>query len=150
MSAIANITVFDGAASPVSHTLVAESVTRDKGEVIASWREQLTTVPKDAQINVLSKLTKLKSGVYRADLRVEVPVMETVTNQNAAGYTAAPKVAYVNTMHCTGFFHGRSDVVGRRLCKQIMANLLNNVTTSVAASATGPMPELFDQLVSPT
>jgi hypothetical protein len=33
---IANITVFDGAASPVSHTLVPVSVVRDKGKVTAT------------------------------------------------------------------------------------------------------------------
>jgi hypothetical protein len=150
LSAIANITVYDGAATPVSHVLVAESVTRDKNEVVAVWREQLASVPKYAQVSATAKMSKLKSGVYRADLRVEVPVMETVTNQNAAGYTAAPKVAYVNTLQATGFFHERSDVTGRRLARQILVNMLNNVTTTVAAASTGPVPELIDQLVSPT
>lgn len=150
MSAIANITVYDGAATPVSHTLVAESISREKGETIAHWREQLASVPKNAQVNVTAKLSRLKSGVYKTDLRVEVPVMETVTNQNAAGYSAAPKIAYVNTMHCVGFFHERSDVAGRRLVRQLMTNLLNNVSTSVAAATTGMVPELVDQLVSAT
>lgn len=150
MSQIANITVYDGAATPVSHSLVAESVTRENGVVIATWREQLASVPKDAQVLATAKLSKLKSGVYKTEVRVEVPVMETVTNQNAAGYTAAPKVAYVNTLVCTGFFHGRSSVTDRRLAKQILTNLLNNVSTSVAAATSGPVPELIDQLVSPT
>jgi hypothetical protein len=150
LSAIANITVYDGAATPVAHTLVAESVTREKGEVIATWREQLASVPKYAQVCAVAKLQRLKSGVYRADVRVEVPVMETVTNQNAAGYTAAPKVAYVNTMACQGFFHERSDVTGRRLVRQILTNLLGNVSTSVTPVSTGPLPELIDQLVSAT
>lgn len=150
MSAIANITVFDGAATPVSHTLVAESVTREKGIVTAIWREQLASVPKDAQVRAEMRISRLKSGVYKTEARVVVPVMETVTNQNAAGYTAAPKVAYENTYIFTSFFSGRSSVTDRRLGRQILVNLLNNVSTSVAAATAGPAPELVDQLVAPT
>lgn len=150
MSAIANITVFDGAATPVSHTLVAVSVTREKGKVTALWREQLASLPAYAQVAASMSIERLKSGVYKTVTRVEVPVMESVSGQNAAGYTAAPKVAYVNTVETTGYFHERSDVAGRRLARQIAVNLANNVTTTVAAASTGPMPELIDQLVAPT
>lgn len=150
MSAIANITVYDGAATPVAHTLVAVSVTRDGGKVTALWREALAGVPVDAQVSVVASIEQLKSGVYKTDVRVAVPVMEAVSGQNAAGYTAAPKVAHVETLVTTGYFSNRSDVTGRRLTKQIMCNLLNNISTSVAASTTGPVPELIDQLVAPT
>lgn len=150
MSAIANITVFDGASTPVSHTLVAVSVTREKGKVTALWREQLASLPAYAQVSASMSIERLKSGVYKTVTRVEVPVMESVSGQNAAGYTAAPKVAYVNTVETTGYFHERSDVAGRRLARQIAVNLANNVTTTVAAASTGPMPELIDQLVAPT
>lgn len=150
MSQIANIAVYDGAATPVLHTLVAVSVTREKGVVKAEWREALAGVPVTAQLRALATIQQLPSGVYKTELRVEVPVMETIGAQNAAGYTAAPKVAYVNTITCSGFFHERSDVTGRRLTKQIMANLLNNISTSVAAASAGPVSDLIDSLVAPT
>jgi len=150
MSQIANISVYDGAATPVLHTLVPISVTRTGNSVKAEWREVSASVPTDAQVSATAILTKLKSGVYKCEARVAVPVMESVTNQNSSGYTAAPKVAYVNTYLCTGFFHGRSDVTGRRLARQILTNLLGNVSTSVAAATSGPLPDLFDYLVAPT
>lgn len=150
MSAIANITVYDGASIPVLHTLVPISVTRNKGVVEALWREQLASVPTSAQVRATARIEQLKSGVYKTECRVVVPVMESVSGQNAAGYTAPPKVAYENTIVTTGFFHDRSDIAGRRLAKQIMANLLNNVAISVAAATSGPIPELIDQLVAPT
>lgn len=150
MSAIANITVFDGAATPVTHTLTAISVTRKGNEVVADWREVSLTVPAYASIRASVKLTLLKSGVYKAEARVVVPVMEAVNAQNAAGYTAAPKVAYENTYICTSFFHQRSTVTDRRLGRQILVNLLNNVSTTVAAATSGPVPDLFDSLVTPT
>lgn len=150
MSAIANITVFDGASTPVSHTLVPISVTRNKGVVEALWREQLSSIPISAQVRASAKIEQLKSGVYKVECRVVVPVMESVGAQNAAGYTAPPKVAYENTLVTIGFFHDRSDIAGRRLAKQILCNMLNNVSTTVAAATSGPIPELFDQLVAPT
>jgi len=150
MSQIANVTVYDGAATPVSHTLVPVDVTRSGQTVKANWREVSASIPTIAQVRASVSLSRLKSGVYKTEARVEVPVMEAVTNQNSAGYTAAPKVAFTNTYVCTGFFHERSDVTGRRLARQIMVNLLNNVSSSVAAATSGPMPDLFDYLVAPT
>jgi hypothetical protein len=150
MSAISNIVVFDGASTPVSHTLLAIDVTRESGKVTARYRENLTGVPVEAQVRCTLSLEQLKSGVYKADSLVEVPVMETVSGQNAAGYTAAPKVAYTNTVRVTGLFHSRSDTAGRRLVRQMAINIEGNISTSVAAATTGPLPELFDLLVSPT
>lgn len=150
MSNIANVTVFDGAATPVSHTLLAISVTKDAGKVTAFWRENAASVPTIAQISLTMTLQRLKSGVYRVESRVVVPVMEAISGQNASGYTAAPKVAYENTVVTTGLFHERSDSVGRRLARQLALNVDGSVSTSVAPVLTGPLPELFDLLVAPT
>lgn len=150
MSQIANITVYDGAGTPVAHTLTAVSVTRDKNIVIAEYREISPTVPAYASVRASMKMEVLKSGVYRVETRVVVPVMEAVTNQNAAGYTAAPKVAYENTLVTTGMFSPRSTVTDRRLARMLLVNLSNNVSTSVAAATAGPFSELFDSLVPPS
>lgn len=147
MAQQANITVFDGASTPGSHTLVAVSVSKENGVVRASWRENASGVPIDAQMRATMTLQQRNSGIYQADVLVEVPVMETVGAQNSAGYTAAPKVAYVNTLRCTGLFHPRSDVNGRRLARQILVNLLGNISTSVAPAGSGPAPDLLDSLI---
>jgi hypothetical protein len=150
MSAIANIAVYDGAATPVLHTLVPVSVTRDRGGILAYWREQLASVPTEAQVWATMKLDTLKGGVVRAEITVGVPVMETVTNQNAAGYTAAPKVAYMDKNVWTSFHHPRSTITSRRLCRQLLTNISNNISTSVAAATSGPASELIDSQVAPT
>jgi hypothetical protein len=150
MSAIANLVAFDGASTPISHTLIPISVTRKDNEVTAVWREMLASVPAYAQVRNEMKISNLKSGNYRTDVKSVVPVMEAISGQNAAGYTAAPKVAYENTLGTTGFFAPRSDVTGRRLVRQLHVNILNGITTTVAATTTGPAPELIDQLVAPT
>lgn len=151
MAAIANVVAFDGATSPVSHTLVPVSVTR-KGsdEVVAEYREQLTSLPLAAQVRLTQSLQRLKSGVIKVTNRVVVPVMESVSGNNSAGYTAAPKVAYECTVITTGLYSERSTIAERRLARQLAVNIGNNVTTTVAAATSGSMPDLFDTLVAPT
>lgn len=144
----ANITVFDGAATPVTHTLVGEGVEKQKdGTFVAVWKESLPGVPDYAQIRLIQTKRKLPSGVFRVTSRAEVPVMESVAGQNSAGYTAAPKVAYTDTTEIVGYYHERSTVTGRRLSRQLASNALGSIATSVAPVATGPAPELFDQLI---
>lgn len=149
MSSIANIVAFDGAATPVSHTFVPLSVTRDKGEVTAHYREQLADVPVYAQPSVTMKIKRMGSGVYRVSTRVETPVMESIGAQNSAGYTAPPKVAHIPTVETVGFYHERSTITNRRLVRQLSTNIMNGVATTVAPVLTGPAAELFDQLVAP-
>jgi len=153
MSNIANITVFDGAATPVSHTLVPVSVERDSksGQIVCVWREQLASLPTYAQVTATARLSKSRqSGVWNVDFRVEVPVMESISGQNASGYTAAPKVAYRDTSGIYGHYHERGSIAGRRLSRQLAINIAGNISTSVAAATSGVIPELFDMLVAPT
>lgn len=150
MSAIASLVAFDGQSTPVSHTFLAESVARDGANKVATYKEATAGVPDYAQGKVTISHRKLGSGVNRVSVRVEIPVMESVSGQNASGYTAAPKVAYVDTVEQTGFFHERSVIAGRRSVRQLCTNIMGNVTTSVAAATSGPASELFDTLIAPT
>lgn len=150
MSQISNIVVFDGAATPVQHTLVPISVEKTgKGNRIeAMWREQVSTLPTYAQVTARMSLSRNpKSGVWHADFRMEVPVMESVSGANAAGYTAAPKVAYTDTSGFYGHYHERGSIASRRLSKQLLLNVSNNISTSVPAVSAGIIDELASQLI---
>lgn len=153
MANIANIVVYDGAATPVSHTLIPISVERDQksGRIEALWREQVASLPTYAQVQFKVSMNRTaKSGIWHVDARVEVPVMEAVAGANASGYTAAPKVAYIDTTGMYGHYSERGTIAGRRLSKQILLNIGNNVATSVAAVSAGVLDELFSALVTPT
>jgi hypothetical protein len=151
MSQQANITVYDGAATPVAHVLVGESIEKSPdGTLVAKWKESLGGVPDYAQVRLTLTKRKLPSGVFRVSARVEVPVMESISGQNSSGYTAPPKVAFVDTTELIGHYHERSTVTSRRLSRQLAVNVGNNVATSVAAASTGFVPELFDQLIQAT
>lgn len=150
MSQISNIVVFDGAATPVQHTLVPISVEKTgKGNRIeAVWREQVSTLPTYAQVSARMSLSRNpKSGVWHVDFRMEVPVMESVAGANAAGYTAAPKVAYTDTSGFYGHYHERGSIASRRLSKQLLLNVANNVSTTVVPVSAGIIDELASQLI---
>lgn len=98
MSAQVNIVAYDGAATPVSHTFTAAGVDNDPVlGLVAEYREILASVPESAQCRVQMTKRKLKSGIWRIQISLAVPTMENISGQNAAGYTAAPKVAYETT-----------------------------------------------------
>ncbi len=151
MANIANIVVFDGAATPVSHTLVPVYQGKEKdGSLKALWREQIASLPAEAQVRCEMTQRVLKSGVVETRTRVVVPVMESVSGNNAAGYTAAPRVAYEDTEEWVSYAHPRSSIASRRLCKQLLTNLSNNVTATTAAATSGVFDEAVSQLVMPT
>jgi hypothetical protein len=151
MAAQATITVFDGAATPATHTLVGEEVRRDAGNTsVAVWREQISSVPMYAQITATQIKRKLKSGVNQIVSRVEVPVMEAIAGPNSFGYTAQPKVAFTERFEIVRFAHERSTEASARLAMQILLNWANNVTTSVTAVSTGVVADAHQRLQQPT
>lgn len=147
MSQQNNIVVYDGNTTPAIHTVVPESIEKIEGLLTAMWKESLTGVPDYAQIRVMTTKRKLKSGVWRVEARVMVPVMEAVSGVNAQGYTAPPKIAHIPACGAVGFFDPRSTVTERRLVRQMVTNLLGGISTSVVPVTTGPIAELFDQLI---
>jgi len=151
MSSIANLVAFDGASTPVEHTFLPEGIKNADGEIVAEYVEPLAGVPTYASPRVVvGRGKRLKSGVYRSYLTVTVPVMEAVLNQNAAGYTAAPKVAYEDKIQIVQFAHERSTSASRRLVRQLAINIAGGKLTTVTPATTGPVPELFDTGVAPT
>lgn len=150
MAQIADITVFDGAATPVSHLLRAESVTRVGSVITAVWREKLATVPDEAQIYATLRIETLKSGVRVVSFETGVPVMESVNGSNSLGYTASPKVAFIDRDVHTKYVHPRSTALSRQISAQLSRNLLNNVSTSVPAVTAGVIADALQQLLGPT
>lgn len=150
MTQIADIAVYDGAAAPVAHVLAAESVTRTGDTIQAVWREKLPTVPDEAQVYAILRIERLKSGVKVVSFETGVPVMESISGQNSSGYTAPPKVAYVDRDVHTKFLHPRSTPLSRQISAQIARNLLNNVPTSVPAVTAGVLADALHKGLMPT
>lgn len=150
MSQIADLTVFDGAVSPVSHVLVAESVSRVGTTITCVWREKLATIPDEAQVYAILKIETLKSGVKVVTFETGVPVMESISGVNSSGYTAAPKVAYVDKDVHVKYVHPRSTITSRQNCTQISRNILNNVSVTTPAVTAGVLADALHRGLTPT
>lgn len=149
MTAQANIVAFDGAATPVTHTFVPDGTAVVDGSIEARWKELSASIPDKAKIRIRTNSRKnVKTGMYRNVVTYEVPVMESISGQNAAGYTAMPAIAYVNVAQLVLLSSDRSSDAERRLLRQLVINTLGNVPTSVAPVSTGFMPEFVDQLIT--
>lgn len=146
MAQQANIVAFDGASTPVSHTFNAMGVSSDPAlGNVAKYRESLTSIPIHANPRVTILKKALKGGVVRIEIRVEVPSMETATGANAQGYTAPPKIAYTDQASAVFYFGDRSTIAGRKLIRQLLANVLNGVTTAVTPVTTHDAALVVDQ-----
>lgn len=123
MSAIAAIVINDGQATPVAHTFNPVASSPD-----ALYREAQSGLALIGQgrIGTSTKLTKNGDGVNRVTVKLELPALETITAQNAQGYTAAPKVAYTNTVIVSFLLPGRGTAAQRKDLRVLLGNLLAN------------------------
>lgn len=122
MSQIAPISVADGKSTPVAHVFNPVTSTPE-----AMYRESVSALPLIGQ-GVL--ITQLKSqptaAVQRIRVKLTLPALETASGQNAAGYTAAPKVAYSNDVILDFVLSSRGTVDQRKDLRVMLSNLLRD------------------------
>lgn len=147
MASQVNLTVFDGATTPVTHTIKTDGVRADGATLYALWKESINTVPDYAQMRFSQMKQKLRSGVMKVTSRVEQPVMESISGQNASGYTAAPKVAYVERHELVSYKAPRSTPYQTQVSLQVLLNLLNNVSVTTPAVTAGVVADLHQNLL---
>lgn len=135
MSAIANIAIQDGQASPATHTFVPI-----KSGLESQWRENQAGLPLIGQPTITSVL-KLNSqnGLNRVKMVLELPALETATAANSQGYTAAPKVGYSNRITIDMVLPSRGTSAQRKdlrvlarnlLADAVVVDLIDNLNTS--------------------
>lgn len=140
---MANIVAYDDAS--VAHTFVPISVVREGSKVRAEWREDTANAPIAAQSRIIGEMEQLpKSGVYRVNIKTVVPLMETVGSQNAAGYTAWPKVAHELTASTTFLFNARATKAERIFAHTLHGNILAGRSTDLAEITNAIVSEMID------
>ena len=126
MSAIANIAIQDGQGTPVTHTFYPIQT-----GPTTKLRENLTALPTLGQ-GVVSVVTRLdgKAGLNRVRVVLELPALESETGANSSGYTAAPKVAYMNKVTAEFILPSRGTAAQRKDLRTLMSNLVLNAVVS--------------------
>lgn len=148
----ANLVAKDAQGVPVSHTLEPMGVRPHKTQMIASWSELLTTVPEEGQVKAVMTKELLPSGITKVTMETHVPVMEIPEGGSSSGYTAPPKVAYIDKIVTVGYKHPRSTAASMRNARQIHGALflgyINAETTGMNTAT--PPAQLFDSGVLPS
>jgi len=83
---------------------------------MALWRQDVASVPVSGSAFVTIKVKTSKGGdsPHRIQIELADPVMEATLNQNAAGYTAPPKVAYISRARTDYLLPLRSTAIDRK------------------------------------
>jgi len=92
MAALANLTINDGLATPVARTFNIV----DHNSSLVTWRYDNGAPLSGQPVANIQKLRDDNTS-RKVRWRVVTPVMESIGSQNSQGYTAPPKVAFVNT-----------------------------------------------------
>lgn len=122
MSAIANIAIQDGQATPVTHTFYPV-----QSDPVAIYRENQASLPIVGQglVNVTFR-SKVQDSLQKVRVTLDLPALETATGANSSGYTAAPRVAYTNRAIIDLILPARGTAAQRKDLRVLLSNLLLN------------------------
>lgn len=122
MTAIAAITINDGATTPVAHTFYPVSSTPD-----ASYRENIAGLALVGQGTIKAAIKSDNgNGLNKVRLTIDLPALEVVTGSNSLGYSAAPKVAYSDKVNVDFILPSRGTGQQRKDLRILLTNLLAN------------------------
>lgn len=129
MPAIGNITINDGAATPIAHTFTPSGIT---GEV-ARYHDRSGGISVGFPAISISSVTPSKtSRLYKARVKVVLPVLENTSGSASNGFTPAPTKAYDLMADMTFILPERSVKQNRKDLLAFVKNLLAQpVITSV-------------------
>lgn len=122
MSAIANIAILDGQATPVTHTFIPYATSPNP-----AWREAqsgLALVGQPWIVIVIKPDTG--TGLNKVRITMDLPALELITGSNSSGYTAAPKIAYDNKVVMDFFLPSRGTSAQRKDLRVLTSNLMLN------------------------
>jgi len=127
MPAIGNIVINDGAATPVAHTFAPVAVNGD----LASYADRSGGISVGYPTITASLAAPSKtSRLYKARIKVVMPVLETISNSTMSGIAPAPTKAYDITADMTFLMPERSTLQDRKNILAFAKNLLANAVVT--------------------
>lgn len=121
MAQIANIVINDGATTPVGHTFFPVASAPK-----AIYREGLANLPLVGQGQIVLSGGVPGAALQRVKMTLALPALETATGANSDGYTAAPRVAYTNTVQVEFILPARGTMQQRKDLRVMLSNLLKD------------------------
>lgn len=124
MTAIANLVLNDGQATPVAKTFTPTVAALDK----AIWQDRSSGIFTGMPTVILSSRKPLKgSPLFKVNVTVKLPVMEVVSNSTVSGISPAPTIAYTLMANTELILPERSTLQNRQDIRAFIANALMDV-----------------------
>lgn len=123
MTAFAAITINDGQATPVAHTFSPRRI----NDGIAKWQDLSGGIAvgfPTLTCMLREPLRGQKAKVFRAQLKVVVPVLETISNSTYSGILPAPTKGYEMVATVEFLIPERSTLQNRKDLRAYVANAL--------------------------
>lgn len=146
MSALANVVISDGAASPVSHTFKPVNI---DAQDVAHFNDVVSGIPLGfGRLSVslkvpnasLSPGSNSKSTVYRARMKIEIPTMEVTSAATGSGIQPAPTVSHTTMFNGEFVLPSRGTLQER---KDILAYAKNLLSHALATSVVVDLENLY-------
>lgn len=146
MPSFGNIILADGQSPPVNHTF--KPVIVDKNDV-ANYNDNLSGIPLGyPRLSISLKVPKqplapginARTSVYRAKIKVDVPVLEVTAPATGSGIQPAPTVAYANVGIVEFVIPARGSLQDR---KDILAYLRNALAHASVVSVIQDLESIY-------
>lgn len=127
MSAIANIVINDGLATPVAHTFAPAKTMADMA--LLEDRSSGIYVGFNKLTFSLSRPngpSKAASRNLKLSIKIETPKLEVVSNNTISGIAPAPTVSYRPVVELTATFPERCSLQDRKDLQAYIKNILSN------------------------
>jgi len=118
-----NITIDDGASTPVSHQFVP----MDRTDTLTTWVDPLSDTPRIGQPQITLSVP-FGDNAVQVKAKVVLPILETVAGDDSSGFTPAPRVAYT--------LIGKLEFVLPNRCTEADRNNILAFVTNLAADGT--------------
>jgi len=129
MAQQADITINDGAATPVAHTFSTVNVNRDG---VAKYADRSSGIPIGYPVIILQPVESNKQNkLSRVIGKVQLPVLEQVAGSANTGFTPAPSLAFTLYGNFDFSIPDRSSLQNR---KDIAAYVGNLITSALVKS----------------
>lgn len=123
MAAFANITINDGATTPVAHTFGPNTLVGLKADYADRSGGISVGYPT---ISILSSVPSKTSRLYKTRVKIVLPVLEVVNASTWSGITPAPTKAYDMVGIIEFFCPERSTLQNRKDIRAFIKNLMND------------------------
>jgi hypothetical protein len=123
MSAVANIVVNDGAATPVAHTF---SPSRQSGDLFAWTDRSAGVVSGFNQLSVLTRYAAPSNAGQRVTVKLLMPTLAVTSAASGSGVQPNPTAAYTGTFTAEWLIPNAADQNARNNYAAFAANLLAN------------------------